>query len=122
MKQSALSMHPHVPGPAAVSDLLNGKRKTMPEWETVWGIVTVCANHARKNGHKLRQQVDEATWRTRYGDAELPTNLLSGPTPEPQQDAPLLRPVLDCHPYDLGVHRSITIAALLGDRLPELTP
>lgn len=122
MKQSALSKHPHVPGRAAVSDLLNGKRKTLPEWETVWGIVTVCAGHVRKMGNKPREPVDEPTWRTRYGDAESRTSLLPGPAPDPQQAEPLPRPVLDWDPYDLGVHRSITVAALLSDRLPELTP
>jgi TPR repeat protein len=122
MKQSALSKHRHVPSPAAVSELLNGKRKTLAEWETVWGIVTVCADHARKNGYSLRQPVDDLTWRTRYRDAESPTSLPSHPIPEPPLDAPLPWPVLDWDPYDLGVHRSITVTDLCVDRLPELTP
>ena len=81
MKQASLSNRRHVPGPAAVSELLNGKRRTLPDWETVWGIVTACADHARKNGYELHHRVDEPIWRSRYHDATSPVSRAGGRSP-----------------------------------------
>lgn len=55
--------------PSSVSELLNGGRRTPPDWDDVRLIVTLCAERAERRAQPLVDlRLDEGWWRSRHAE------------------------------------------------------
>ncbi|MCF1598754.1 NACHT domain-containing protein [Streptomyces muensis] len=77
-------------GNSSISELLNGRRRTAPDWEAVRHIVALCARrHAPSARPPAGVRIDEGWWRSRHAELERTverarTTPSPGPGPEPE--------------------------------------
>ena len=114
-----------------MSDILNGKINTPPDWDVVDIVVRACLDHAASKGKSLapdlRDEDDKGNkdiWRRRYGDLEQDFEATARPHRGTRAAAErIVETVGQCDPFDLEVHRSMPPvgAASLADGPESLT-
>ncbi|MEY9990942.1 hypothetical protein ABIE67_002974 [Streptomyces sp. V4I8] len=71
---------------SSVSELLNGRRRTAPDWEAVRRIVALCARrHAPPARPPAGVRLDEGWWRSRHAELERTVERARA-TPAPERD------------------------------------
>lgn len=121
-------------GNSSVSELLNGRRRTAPDWEAVRRIVALCARrHAPPARPPAGVRIDEGWWRSRHAELERTVERTRttpspepapepdehrSPTPSPAAPAAAFSPGLDAaHCMGMGTEQAVY---LLADGRPEL--
>jgi transcriptional regulator with XRE-family HTH domain len=90
-----------------MSDILNGKIKTLPDWDVVAAMVRVCMKHAERAARPVPPDLrEEGDWRRRHADLEQ--DLSAGARPGGHREALAGWPLADVtDPFALEVHRPV---------------